>query len=161
MILYGVAALAASVLAGTIIGEILGQLLGVDANVGGVGFGMILLIALTTWLRSKGKLPAPTEHGVLFWNAMYIPIVVAMAAIQNVYAAVGAGPVALAAGVAATVVSLAMVPLLSKIGAPSEPLPDVEEPGETAEPTETADRAATAESADSAERAEATESRGR
>lgn len=87
MILYGVAALAASVLAGTIIGEILGQLLGVDANVGGVGFGMILLIALTTWLRSKGKLPAPTEHGVLFWNAMYIPIVVAMAAIQNVYAA--------------------------------------------------------------------------
>ncbi|PMC97684.1 malonate transporter subunit MadL, partial [Brevibacterium paucivorans] len=56
MILYGVAALAASVLAGTIIGEILGQLLGVDANVGGVGFGMILLIALTTWLRSKGKL---------------------------------------------------------------------------------------------------------
>ena len=136
MILYGVAALAASVLAGTIIGEILGQLLGVDANVGGVGFGMILLIALTTLLRSKGKLPTPTEHGVLFWNAMYIPIVVAMAAIQNVYAAVGAGPVALAAGAAATVASLAMVPLLSKIGAPSEPLPNIEEPADAAEPAD-------------------------
>ena len=74
---------------------------------------------------------------------MYIPIVVAMAAIQNVYAAVGAGPVALAAGVTATVVSLAMVPLLSKIGAPSEPLPDVEEPteeAESAEATEGGDR---------------------
>ncbi|GIT20730.1 MAG: hypothetical protein CM1200mP40_04120 [Gammaproteobacteria bacterium] len=46
---------------------------------------------------------------------MYIPIVVAMAARQNVAAAVDGGMLALLAGIAAVVVSFALVPVLSKI----------------------------------------------
>ena len=47
---------------------------------------------------------------------MYIPIVVAMAARQNVVAAFEGGILAIVAGVAAVIVSYALVPLLSKIG---------------------------------------------
>jgi malonate transporter MadL subunit len=60
-------------------------------------------------------LSAPTEKGINFWSAMYIPIVVAMAAKQNVIAAVSSGWMAIIAGVAAVAVSFAMIPLLDKI----------------------------------------------
>lgn len=80
MIIYGVAALAACHLAGVILSDLLGVLLGVQSNVGGVGFAMLLLILLTDWLRRTGRLSQAFEQGVLFWSAMYIPIVVAMAA---------------------------------------------------------------------------------
>jgi malonate transporter MadL subunit len=58
---------------------------------------------------------------------MYIPIVVAMAARQNVAAAVDGGVLALVAGVAAVVVSFALVPILSKLGNPKTPALDSEE----------------------------------
>jgi malonate transporter MadL subunit len=51
---------------------------------------------------------------------MYIPIVIAMAAKQNVVAAVSSGWLALVAGVAAVVVSFAMIPLLSRLGSRSQ-----------------------------------------
>jgi malonate transporter MadL subunit len=44
MIIYGVALLAACLLTGLYLGELLGQLLGVQANVGGVGLAMLLLV---------------------------------------------------------------------------------------------------------------------
>jgi malonate transporter MadL subunit len=47
---------------------------------------------------------------------MYIPIVVAMAARQNVAGAMEGGILALAAGVGAVVVSFALIPLISRIG---------------------------------------------
>jgi malonate transporter MadL subunit len=47
---------------------------------------------------------------------MYIPIVVAMAAKQNVVAAISSGWLAIVAGVAAVAVSFAFVPLLARIG---------------------------------------------
>lgn len=47
---------------------------------------------------------------------MYIPIVVAMAASQNVVAAVGGGPLAIIAGVTAVLISFLLVPLLSNMG---------------------------------------------
>jgi malonate transporter MadL subunit len=47
---------------------------------------------------------------------MYIPIVVAMAARQNVVAAVSGGWVAIAAGAAAVAAGLALVPLLARAG---------------------------------------------
>ena len=47
---------------------------------------------------------------------MYIPIVVAMAAQQNVAAAASGGLLALVAGVSAVVVSFLLVPVISKIG---------------------------------------------
>ena len=63
-----------------------------------------------------------TEQGVLFWSAIYIPVVVAMAAKQNVIAAVKGGPAAILAGVGAVALGFLLVPLLSRVGggAPSE-----------------------------------------
>lgn len=129
MIIYGVAVLAASLLAGMLVGDALGALLNVESNVGGVGFAMLLLIVLTGWLRRAGYFPAHSGEGVLFWSAMYIPIVVAMASIQNVAAIIGVGPVALLAGVGATMLCWAMVPVLSRIGGAEAPLPPASEDG--------------------------------
>lgn len=47
---------------------------------------------------------------------MYIPIVVAMAAKQNVVAALSSGWLAVIAGVTAVIVSFALVPVLTRIG---------------------------------------------
>ena len=127
MVLYGVAALALCMLSGTIVGELLGVTLGVDANVGGVGFAMIMLIFATDWLRRKGKFPKASEQGILFWSAMYIPIVVAMASIQNVAAAITGVPMALLAGLGALAAGAALVPLLARIGERAEPLPPMTE----------------------------------
>lgn len=113
MVIYGVALLAGCMLVGLIIGDVLGQLLGIDANLGGVGIAMLLLIFVTGYLKDRGKLPETTESGINFWNAMYIPIVVAMAASQNVAAAFSGGMVAILAGVLAVVLGLALVPVLT------------------------------------------------
>ncbi|WP_432212586.1 malonate transporter subunit MadL [Pseudomonas aeruginosa] len=101
MIIYGVALLSLCTLAGLFIGEILGVLLGVPANVGGVGIAMLLLIFVGSYLGKRGLLSAKTEQGVEFWSAVYIPIVVAMAAQQNVLGALSGGPAAILAGIAA------------------------------------------------------------
>ncbi len=83
MVIYGVALLAGCMLGGLFLGDLLGVFIGVEANVGGVGLGMILLILLSDRLRKGGRLTPLTEQGVLFWSAIYIPVVVAMAAKQN------------------------------------------------------------------------------
>lgn len=77
MIIYGVALLAFCFLTGNYIGDILGALLGVKANVGGVGFAMLLLIILTNKGIDAGWLDKKGQEGIAFWSAMYIPIVVA------------------------------------------------------------------------------------
>ncbi|MGJ0183059.1 malonate transporter subunit MadL [Corynebacterium glyciniphilum] len=123
MIIYGTAILAVCVLVGKTIGTLLGQLLGVDADVGGVGFAMVALLLVTGWLRSRNYLPKVTERGVLFWSGIYIPIVVAMAMTQNVRSAVDGGVMAILAGVAVVIASIALVPVIARIGAVSEPLP--------------------------------------
>jgi malonate transporter MadL subunit len=105
-------------LGGLFLGDLLGQLMGVQANVGGVGIAMLLMIFLSDRLRSAGKLKPLTEQGILFWSAIYIPVVVAMAAKQNVLAALKGGPAAILAGTGAVLVSFALVPVLSRIGAP-------------------------------------------
>jgi malonate transporter MadL subunit len=117
MIIYGVALLSACMLAGVFVGDLLGNLIGVEANVGGVGFAMLLLIFVTDRLRKDLRLCQVSQHGIAFWSAMYIPIVVAMAAQQNVVAAISGGPVALLAGVLATTACVALVPVISRIGA--------------------------------------------
>lgn len=127
MIIYGVAVLAGCLLTGMVVGDALGALLNVESNVGGVGFAMLLLIVLTDRMRRNGHFPQHSAEGVLFWSAMYIPIVVAMASTQNVVSAVKGGPVALLAGVGATVVCWALVPVLSRIGGAEAPLPPVDE----------------------------------
>lgn len=127
MVLYGVAALALCMLAGAAVGELLGVVLGVDANVGGVGFAMIMLILATDWLRRNGKFPKASEQGVLFWSAMYIPIVIAMASTQNVAKAITGGPMAILAGLGALAAGAALVPVVARIGEPAEPLPPLTE----------------------------------
>lgn len=125
MVIYGVAVLAGCFLVGMAVGDVLGALLGVKANVGGVGFAMLMLIFATDYLRRDLRLNLASEHGIAFWSAMYIPIVVAMAAQQNVVAAVSGGPVAVLAGALAVVVSFALVPLISRIGPQGEQLPEI------------------------------------
>lgn len=116
MKIYGVALLAGCFLVGKFAGNLLGALIGVDGDVGGVGFAMILLMLLSTYLRKKDRLVRETEEGILFWSSMYIPIIVAMAASQNVRSAVSGGWVAIVTGLAITLVSFLLVPLISKIG---------------------------------------------
>ena len=101
MTIFGVALLAFCTLVGVFVGDLLGIVLGVKANVGGVGLAMMLLMAARVWLIKKGGLSHGIKLGVEFWATMYIPIVVAMAAQQNVVAAVRGGPIVLIAGLGA------------------------------------------------------------
>lgn len=120
MTIYGVALLALCSLAGLLAGESIGFLIGVKANVGGVGFAMILLLLTTDWLKRQGRFAAPSAGGVMFWSNLYIPIVVAMAAQQNVLGAIKGGPLALLAGTIGVVVSFAMIPFLARLGRPKK-----------------------------------------
>jgi malonate transporter MadL subunit len=117
MVIYGVALLAICLLSGLFLGELLGQLIGVEANVGGVGIAMLLLILLGDWLNRRRPFLPKTREGVLFWSGIYIPIVVAMAARQNVVAAIDGGLAAFLAGALAVVVGLLLVPVISRVGA--------------------------------------------
>lgn len=115
MTIYGVAILAACYVTGQLFGEGLGKILGIDANVGGVGFAMLLLILLTNWMQKRQMLPIETERGVGFWSNMYIPVIVAMSATQNVRVAMSGGMLAVLVGIIPTAVAFAMIPLLSKL----------------------------------------------
>jgi len=123
MIIYGVALLSICTLAGISIGQILGHLMGLPANVGGVGIAMVLLIITGSYLNKKGYIDAKTEQGVEFWSAIYIPVVVAMAATQNVHGALSGGPMAILAGVMAVVVAFALVPVIDRMGNSSQSEP--------------------------------------
>lgn len=116
MIIYGTALLAVSYLLGVFLGGLLGKLLGVDANIGGVAIAMILLIVGKEILAKKGYLPKSTQFGVLYWAGMYIPIVVAMAAGQDVVAALSGGTVAAVVSIIALTATVFVVRLLNNIG---------------------------------------------
>jgi malonate transporter MadL subunit len=118
LVIYGVARLSGCLITGLFVGEVLGELIGVQANVGGVGIAMLLMVLLSDVLRRSGRLTPVSEKGVLFWSAIYIPIVVAMAAKQNVVAALGGGAAAILAGVLAVTLSFVLVPVLSRVGRP-------------------------------------------
>lgn len=113
MVVYGVALLAFCVLVGQFTGDLLGIALGVKANVGGVGIAMLLLIWFSHLGAERLRPGSPSGTGVAFWSAMYIPVIVAMAASQNVVSAVSAGVVALTAGVLAVAASFVLIPVLS------------------------------------------------
>lgn len=122
MVIYGVALLSICLLSGVFLGDLFGKFLGIDANVGGVGIAMLMLILLVEYLKKKDKLKTQTQEGLSFWSAMYIPIVIAMSAQQNVVAALDGGPLAITAGAAAVLISWAAVPALSKGGKASKTL---------------------------------------
>lgn len=114
MVIYGVALLAFCYLTGVFLGDVLGALLGVKANVGGVGFAMLLLIILSNKGIDSGWLDKKSQEGIAFWSAMYIPIVVAMSSIQNVVAALSGGVVAILGGVLGVAFGFAFIPILSR-----------------------------------------------
>lgn len=113
-VIVGVALLAVCTLVGAIAGDALGTLLGVKANVGGVGLAMILLIAGRSWLLRRGLLSGGIRLGVELWGALYIPIVVAMAAQQNVAAAVRGGPLVIIVAIVTTALCFLCVALIGR-----------------------------------------------
>lgn len=114
MVIYGVALLAFCYLTGVFLGDVLGAMLGVKANVGGVGFAMLLLIILSNKGIDSGWLDKKSQEGIAFWSAMYIPIVVAMSSIQNVVAALSGGVVAILGGILGVALGFVFIPILSR-----------------------------------------------
>ncbi len=115
MVIYGVAILAFCTLVGKYTGDLIGILIGIKSNVGGVGIAMLLLIVLAHFPRKIFHIDNISQKGVTFWSAMYIPIIVAMAAKQNAVAAMSSGAVAITAGVLAVVFSFALIPPLMRL----------------------------------------------
>jgi malonate transporter MadL subunit len=128
MVIYGVALLAVCTIAGLYLGDLLGMAIGVEANVGGVGFAMVLLMFGSAWLIRHGELSASTSQGIAFWNAIYIPIVVAMAAQQNVVGALSGGAAAILAGLLAVIVCGALVPAVNRLRRQEPAVPARAEP---------------------------------
>lgn len=116
MTIYGTALLSLCLLVGLALGRLLGRACGLEADIGGVGLAMLLLIAGTDWLHRTGRLKPPTEDGIRFWGSIYIPVVVAMAATQNVRAALSGGVMATLAGALGVAVCFALVGVFTRLG---------------------------------------------
>jgi malonate transporter MadL subunit len=123
MIIYGTALLAACHLLGIFLGDLLGQSMGVKTNVGGVGIAMLLLIFARLSMQKRNILPKLTEAGVEYWGAMYIPVVVAMAAQQDVVSALRGGHLALLSAIGAVAVCAVVISLINRM---EEPMPDAD-----------------------------------
>ena len=113
MVIYGIALLGICTLIGLIAGKLLGSLFGIDANVGGIGIAMFLLMYLSSSFNTFFKIGDITKKGITFWSMIYIPIVVAMAAKQNVVGAIDGGFMALLAGIVVVVVSFIFIPIIT------------------------------------------------
>ncbi len=126
----GAAIISGCMLFGFFIGNIIGSLVGIDSNVGGVGFAMIMLLLITDRMESKGKMNDNISGGIKFWQSMYIPIVVAMTATQNVVAALDSGLLVILAGVSVVAIGFVIVwasSLLPGHGGISEKSSDTDE----------------------------------
>ena len=113
--IFGVALLAGCMLVGSFVGNVLGYLIGLNSDVGGVGFAMLLLLILVNSEKVSSKLPKGSSEGITFWKEMFIPIIIAMTAAQNVYHAISSGALAIVAGLAAVAAAFALVPVLSRM----------------------------------------------
>ena len=110
--MYGLGMLAFSFLLGQFLGETLGVWLGVEANIGGVGFAMLLLILAKGVLEKNRAMGSDWASGIEFWNQLYVPVVIAMSASQNVRLAVSSGFLAILAGLLPTVLAFFGLPVL-------------------------------------------------
>ncbi len=118
--IYGVALLAACMFIGSFIGNLLGLATGLGSDIGGVGFAMILLLIVTNSEKLSSKLPKGSDKGLEFWKEMFIPVIIAMSASQNVISALSSGVVALAAGLASVVAAFLFLILLNNISKKKE-----------------------------------------
>ena len=114
MTIHGTAILSLCLLVGLATGRLLGAGLGIEADLGGVGIAMVLLIAASAVLRRYGLLKPPLQEGVAYWGQLYVPIVVAMAASQNVRGALSGGGLAVMAGLGVTAVCFVLVGVLAR-----------------------------------------------
>jgi malonate transporter MadL subunit len=114
MKIYGVGILAACFLIGHILGDYLGKEFHLTGNLGGVGFAMLILVVGNDYFKKKNLIPTETENGILFWSTMYIPVVVAMSATQNVKAALSGGWVAVLVGIIASLACYLLIPIMNQ-----------------------------------------------
>lgn len=126
MAIFGTGLLAACTILGVMLGDLLGKAIGVKANVGGVGIAMLMLLGARIFLVRRGLLSPGVKLGVEFWGALYIPIVVAMAAQQNVVAALKGGPVVVVAGALTVLLCFACVGIIGRFAGRSETMDEVE-----------------------------------
>src|SRR5450830_323966 len=84
----------------------------------------LLLMAARLYMLQHNKLPKLTELGVEYWGAMYIPVVVAMAAQQDMVSALRGGPVAVLSAVAAVAVCAVVIALINRAEVVSPESPD-------------------------------------
>lgn len=112
--IQGLALLSISFILGMWTGELLGTWLGINANVGGVGFAMIFLILTKEFFTRKGWWKSELEFGIEFWNKLYIPVVIAMAASLNVKSAISSGSLAVFAGILPVILAFAVFYFLIK-----------------------------------------------
>lgn len=127
LMIYGVALLSGCVLIGSFIGNLLGLLTGLNSDIGGVGFAMILLLMVTNSKKLNKILPKGYTKGLDFWKEMFIPVIIAMSASQNVISALDGGVLALTAGVGVVVVMLLLIPLFNKFTSKAAQTEDNEE----------------------------------
>ena len=111
--IYGVAILAGCAFLGSFIGNILGLLTGINSDIGGVGFSMLLLLLITNSKKVNKILPENYTKGIDFWKEMFIPVIIAMSASQNVVSALKNGWAAIVAGIAVVVICLLLVPFFN------------------------------------------------
>jgi malonate transporter MadL subunit len=113
-VIKGLALLSVSFISGMWAGELLGSWLGINANVGGVGFAMIFLILTKEFFTRKGWWKGELEFGIEFWNKLYIPVVIAMAASLNVKSAISSGTLAIFAGIIPVILAFIVFYFLMK-----------------------------------------------
>jgi malonate transporter MadL subunit len=113
-VIKGLAFLSISFILGMWTGELLGSWLGINANVGGVGFAMIFLILSKEYFTRRSWWKSELEFGIEFWNKLYIPVVIAMAASLNVKSAISSGTLAVFAGIVPVIIAFAVFYLMMK-----------------------------------------------
>lgn len=118
--IYGVALLAGCMFAGSFIGNLLGLLTGLGSDIGGVGFAMLLLLLITNSKKASEVLPKNYEKGIEFWKEMFIPVVIAMSASQNVISALSGGVLALVAGLSTVLVAFLLIPVINRFSPKGE-----------------------------------------
>ena len=112
--IYSLVTIALCMLLGKFIGTLLGTAVGIGADVGGVGFAILLMLVVTNCKKFTFTQKPDFIQGMNFWKKMYIPVVVAMAASQNVFRMLTSGMVAIVGGAAAVAFPFLMLYLLHK-----------------------------------------------
>lgn len=113
--IYSLVTLSLCMLLGKYIGTCFGALVGLDADVGGVGFAILLLLFVGNSKLFPFAKRQDFKDGMAFWKKMYIPVVVAMAASQNVFRMLNSGMVAIVGGAASVAFPFLLLYILHKL----------------------------------------------